>query len=59
MKRAILILGAFLLASSVKAAALKTGDSVPNLCWQNDQTEEICLEDYSGKTRVLIYNAMF
>ena len=51
-----LFLFSFLFPLTVFAAGLEVGQSVSNLCWQDLNEKQVCLDDARGTIRVLVYN---
>lgn len=47
----------FILAASQFLFAV--GEKAPNLCWNDQQEQKLCLEDYQDQVRVLLYNGGF
>lgn len=37
--------------------AINIGDTVTNYCWKDLESRTICLDDYKGNVRVLLFNA--
>lgn len=56
MKYLIATMFFVLMVCNCHAATYQVGDTVQDMCWNNDQGKEVCLNQYKG-TRVLLYNA--
>lgn len=44
-----------LLISTKSFAVIEVGESIPNLCWRDNQEKTVCLDDFKENVRILVY----
>lgn len=52
-----LVIGILPMVALGDSRVINIGESVPNLCFNNENDEKVCLDDFKDTLRVLIFNA--